>query len=65
VRFRVLLDGAAPGTNHGTDIDADGWGEVREDRLYQLVRQSGAIGDRTITIEFSRPGVRAYVFTFG
>ncbi|MCW6537638.1 redoxin domain-containing protein [Sphingomonas lycopersici] len=65
IRFRVTLDGAAPGASHGADSDAQGWGEVREDRLYQLVRQKGAIGDRTVTIEFSRPGVRAYVFTFG
>jgi thiol-disulfide isomerase/thioredoxin len=65
VRFRVLIDGAAPGASHGADIDAEGWGAVRQDRLYQLVRQAGAIGDRTVTVEFSRPGVRAYVFTFG
>lgn len=65
VRFRVTIDGAAPGADHGVDVDAEGWGEVREDRLYQLVRQSGAIDDRTLTVEFSRPGVRAYVFTFG
>ncbi|WP_010188233.1 redoxin domain-containing protein [Sphingomonas sp. PAMC 26605] len=65
VRFRVTIDGAAPGKSHGTDVNADGWGEVKEDRLYQLVRQSGEIHDKTITVEFSRPGVRAYVFTFG
>jgi thiol-disulfide isomerase/thioredoxin len=65
VRFRVTIDGAAPGTDHGADVDAEGWGEVREDRLYQLVRQSGAIDDRTVTVEFSGPGVRAYAFTFG
>ena len=65
VRFRVMIDGAAPGADHGADVNAEGWGEVREDRLYQLVRQSGAIDDHTVTVEFSRPGVRAYVFTFG
>lgn len=65
VKFRVTLDGGAPDGNHGTDVDANGWGEVREDRLYQLVRQQGAIRDRTVTIEFERPGARAYVFTFG
>jgi thiol-disulfide isomerase/thioredoxin len=65
VRFRVTIDGRAPGAGHGVDVDAAGWGEVREDRLYQLVRQSGAIVDRTVAVEFSRPGVRAYVFTFG
>jgi len=65
VRFRVTIDGAAPGPDHGTDTDAAGWGELRQDRLYQLVRQSGTITDRTVRIEFSRPGVRAYSFTFG
>ncbi|MFK4870511.1 redoxin domain-containing protein [Novosphingobium sp. ZW T3_23] len=65
VRFRVTIDGKAPGPNHGTDVDADGWGELREDRLYQLVRQSGTIADRTVSIRFERPGIRAYVFTFG
>lgn len=65
VRFRVTIDGAAPGASHGADINADGWGEVKEDRLYQLVRQTGPIEDKTITVEFTRPGVRAYVFTFG
>lgn len=65
VRFRVTLDGRAPGDSHGVDVDAAGWGEVREDRLYQLVRQQGEIADRTVTVEFSRPGARAYVFTFG
>lgn len=65
VRFRVTIDGAAPGYNHGKDVDASGWGEVKEDRLYQLVRQAGVIQDRTVAVEFSRPGVRAYVFTFG
>lgn len=65
VRFRVTVDGAAPGADHGADTDAAGWGEVRQDRLYQLVRQHGAISGRTVRVEFSRPGVRAYSFTFG
>ncbi|MFS2110130.1 redoxin domain-containing protein [Sphingomonas sp. Sphisp140] len=65
VRFRVTIDGRAPGARHGVDVDAQGWGQVKEDRLYQLVRQPGMIADRTVTIEFARPGVRAYVFTFG
>ena len=51
--------------SHGADVDAEGWGEVKEDRLYQLIRQPSAITDRDVTIEFSRRGVRAYVFTFG
>lgn len=65
IRFRVLIDGAAPGKDHGADTDASGMGVVRQDRLYQVIRQSGAIRDRTFTIEFLDPGVQAYSFTFG
>ena len=65
IRFRVMLDGAAPGAHHGGDVDADGFGTVHEGRLYQLIRQTGAIADRTFDIEFRDPDVRAYAFTFG
>lgn len=65
VRFRVTIDGAAPGADHGFDTDAEGWGMLTEDRLYQLVRQSGTVKDRLFEISFSEPGVRAYAFTFG
>jgi cytochrome c biogenesis protein CcdA/thiol-disulfide isomerase/thioredoxin len=65
VRFRVSIDGAAPGDAHGTDVKADGTGTVTEQRLYQLVRQTGDVKDRTFTIEFLDPGVEAYAFTFG
>ena len=65
VRFRVTIDGKAPGASHGTDVAADGGGTVTEQRLYQLVRQSGDVRDRTFAIEFLDPGVQAYAFTFG
>jgi thiol-disulfide isomerase/thioredoxin len=64
-RFRVTLDGAAPGENHGGDTAPDGTGEIREPRLYQLIRQKGPIVDRTFEIEFLYPGVQALDFTFG
>jgi thiol-disulfide isomerase/thioredoxin len=64
-RFRVFLDGRPPGTAHGVDVDQQGNGTATEQRLYQLIRQPGPIGDRTIEIEFLDPGVEAYVFTFG
>ena len=54
VRFRVTIDGAAPGDSHGADIDADGNGVVTGQRLYQLVRQSGPIADRTFEIRVPR-----------
>jgi cytochrome c biogenesis protein CcdA/thiol-disulfide isomerase/thioredoxin len=65
VRFRVTLDGQAPGADHGLDTDAEGYGVVTGNRLYQLIRQQGSIHDRTFRIEFLVPGVRAYSFTFG
>jgi thiol-disulfide isomerase/thioredoxin len=65
VRFKVKLEGAAPGDAHGVDSAPDGSGEVREPRLYQLIRQGGRVTDRTFEIEFLDPGVRAVVFTFG
>ncbi len=65
IRFRVTLDGKAPGPDAGVDINGDGVGTVTEQRLYQLVRQKGAVKDRTFTIEFLDPGVDAFAFTFG
>jgi cytochrome c biogenesis protein CcdA/thiol-disulfide isomerase/thioredoxin len=64
-RFRVTIDGAAPGDSHGADTDVDGQGVVANQRLYQLVRQSGAITDHTFEIRFLDPGVQAFAFTFG
>ncbi|UXV22421.1 cytochrome c biogenesis protein DipZ [Pseudomonas fluorescens] len=65
VRFKVTIDGQAPGDAHGTDVAPDGSGTVTEQRLYQLVRQRGAVQDRTFTIDFLDPHVAAYAFTFG
>jgi cytochrome c biogenesis protein CcdA/thiol-disulfide isomerase/thioredoxin len=65
VRFRVTLDGKAPGADHGMDIDAAGFGQVDGQRLYQLVRQKGGSRERLFAIEFLDPGVEAYAFTFG
>jgi cytochrome c biogenesis protein CcdA/thiol-disulfide isomerase/thioredoxin len=65
VRFRITLDGKPPGDDHGMDVDADGYGTVTEQRLYQLVRQRRGTGERQFEITFLDPGVRAYAFTFG
>jgi thiol-disulfide isomerase/thioredoxin len=65
IPFRVLLDGEAPGPSHGVDVDEEGSGLLEEDRLYQLVRQDGAVRERTLDITFLEPGAEAYVFTFG
>jgi thiol-disulfide isomerase/thioredoxin len=65
VRFSVRLDGQPPGDAHGLDVDAAGAGTVSEARMYQLVRQRAAVGERDFEITFLEPGARAYVFTFG
>jgi thiol-disulfide isomerase/thioredoxin len=64
-RFRVTIDSQAPGENHGVDTDEQGNGVLTEHRLYQLVRQKGAITDRLFVIEFPDQGVQAFVVTFG
>jgi thiol-disulfide isomerase/thioredoxin len=65
VRFVVRLDGAAPGEYCGVDTAPDGSGEIREPRLYQLIRQKGPIVDRNFELEFLDIGVHALDFTFG
>ena len=65
LRFRVLIDGKEPGDAHGTDADAQGNGVVTEQRMYQLIRQTGVIVDREFAIEFLDPGVEVFDVTFG
>jgi cytochrome c biogenesis protein CcdA/thiol-disulfide isomerase/thioredoxin len=65
LHFRVLLDGAPPGANHGVDIDANGNGTIGGERLYQLIRQSGDVAQHVFSIEFLDAGAEAYSFTFG
>jgi thiol-disulfide isomerase/thioredoxin len=65
VRFRVRLDGQAPGAAAGGDVDEQGEGVASQQRLYQLIRQPAPIVDRTFTIEFLDAGVEAFAFTFG
>jgi hypothetical protein len=65
VRFRVLIDGRAPGAAHGIDVDEQGNGTVTGQRLYQLIRQPKPVVERQFEIEFLDPGVEAFAFTFG
>jgi thiol-disulfide isomerase/thioredoxin len=65
VRFRVLIDGQPPGTAHGVDVDAQGYGTLDQQRMYQLIRQQGAIRDRLFEVEFLDAGAEAFSFTFG
>jgi hypothetical protein len=65
IRFRVLLDGEAPGRSHGADVDEEGNGLLDHGRLYQLVRQHDTVHERTLEITFGKPAAEAYAFTFG
>jgi hypothetical protein len=65
VRFQVRIDGRAPGADRGSDVDANGNGVIGETRLYQLVRQSGAVKQRLFEIRFLDAGAGAFAFTFG
>jgi len=65
IPFRLSLDGEAPGSSHGVDVDKDGNGMLRDSRLYQLVRGHDSIRERTVEITFLESGAEAYAFTFG
>jgi hypothetical protein len=65
VRFRVTIDGKPPGDAHGLDVDEQGYGTMVEQRLYQLIRQPGAVSERTMEVEFLHPGIETFAFTFG
>ncbi|MBZ4022550.1 cytochrome C biogenesis protein [Rhodobacter sp. TJ_12] len=65
VPFTVTIDGQPPGPDAGLDVDAEGRGTVTTDRLYQLYRAKGAVGEHLFEIRFDHPGVEAFAFTFG
>ena len=65
VRFKVTLDGLAPGDDHGSDINAQGNGVVNQQRLYQLIRQNRNTAVHTFGIEFLDANTEAFAFTFG
>ena len=65
IPFRITLDGGPVGDAHGSDVDSDGRGIVRDQNTYQLIRQPGPIDDRLFEIEFLEAGAEVYCFTFG
>jgi hypothetical protein len=54
-----------PGPSHGADVHEDGTGALPDGHLYQLVRGTSTVRERTQEITYLRPGARAYAFTFG
>ena len=65
IPFRVFLDGEIAASEHGADVEPDGTGTIVQQRMYQLIRQTGPIEDRRFEIEFSNSGAEAFCFTFG
>lgn len=65
IRYRVTIDGQAPGRSHGADTDIDGLGTVEEARMYQLIRQMEPVVDRLVEVEFLEAGVEIFALTFG
>jgi hypothetical protein len=61
----VFIDGEPPDEAAGSDIEPDGFGELIEQRMYQLIRQHGPITDRLFEIEFPDAGAEVFAFTFG
>lgn len=64
VRFRVFIDGRAPGASHGVDVDEHGDGTLDRPMTYQLIRAL-PVADHVFQIEFSQPRVAVFDFTFG
>ncbi len=64
VGFRVRIDGRAPGSSHGLDVDEQGLGRLADQRMHQLIRQPMP-GDgpslRDPVSKFRRRGVRLHV----
>ena len=65
IPFRITLDGGPVDDAHGSDVDSDGMGVVRDQNTHQLIRQPGPIDDRLFEIEFLEAGAEVYCFTFG
>ncbi len=65
VHFGVLLDGKPPGASHGLDVGEEVHATLRDQRMYQLIRQPGPIDDYLFEIEFLEAGAAAFSFTFG
>ncbi len=56
------LDGAPPAADHGSDTDEKGRGVIKEQRLYQFIRQSSEVREHLFSIEFLDPGAQAFSF---
>jgi hypothetical protein len=61
----VFLNGQTANGARDGDAESDGRGIVKDQRTYQLIRQSGRIDNGLFEIEFLDAGVEAFYLTFG
>ncbi|RKN48600.1 redoxin family protein [Micromonospora endolithica] len=62
---RVLLDGEPIGDARGADVHPDGVALFDRPAMFRLVAGASRTDRHLLTLVADRPGLRAYVFTFG
>lgn len=66
IRVKVLLDGRLiPKEMRGSDVDKNGFLNIKVDRLYNVVRDSAGYGEHTLELQIEAPALRVFTFTFG
>ena len=63
--FRVFSTASRPRLPTARDVDEEARGTLDQQRLYQLIRQTGPITEHLFEIEFQESGAEVYCFTFG
>lgn len=63
-RVKVSLDSEELSSALGEDVGSDGVVEVKDDRLYKLIKLD-EIGEHLLDLEFLDGGVEVFAFTFG
>ena len=65
IRVKITRDGGQVlGDERGSDVDAEGYVTVKEDRLYKLI-ESKEYGAHILELQIPGNGLKAYTFTFG
>ena len=65
VRVKILIDGnIIDKSMAGSDVDAEGYVNIKEDRLYNLIKGTD-YKSHNLKMEIETSGLEAYTFTFG
>jgi len=63
-KIKILLDKKEPDALAGKDIAKDGQAIIKEEKLYELIKNNN-YGEHLIEIIVENPGLEAFTFTFG